>query len=60
MKEETRIEIKPEEMDIVHRNWSKKGKKDPSRPRVILVKFVPHPSEVKIMKKRRVAKKDQD
>ena len=57
IKEETGVEIEPAEIDIVHRNWSKKGKKDRSKPRAILVKFVSHPSKVKIMKKRREAKK---
>ena len=50
IKEETGVEINPEEIDIVHRV---PGKKTKDRSRGILIKFVSHQSKVNVMKKRK-------
>ncbi len=51
LKDEINVEIKPEEIDIVHRL----GRQQAGKHRAILIKFLSHKSKEKVMRKKKEA-----
>lgn len=52
LKEEVGVDVKASDIDIVHRV----GRRDPNKPRAIILKFMSHKSKEAVMRKKRDAK----